>query len=295
MLRFFLFLFVVASLAWTSSVIALSVSVPKKITGSFLDVYYDNRLKYSNLFVKNFTCLDWTRKMNQWNTAFGVDVVIFQTVHDSRFGAYWPTKLPWMKQWDGLCADVVGAVMRSNLKVFLSCEFVYNETDSVSNELIMQKRLEIMSNLADLYSNEKSFLGWYFSSEAYIQPYFQESFVQYVKTLSNHSAKVTPNALKFISPYGTHFAVNDEKFRQQLVELPVDYIAYQDEVGALRAQLPVYESVNHFEVLSQAHKQARNESGGSKVAEIWANIESFTWEGMAQRNKKEIYRDGDVC
>src|SRR3989338_8146711 len=98
------------------------------ITGSFLDPYYDARLTYSNGPGMKFTCPQWTLKMAEWR-GLGLEFVVFQDVHDSRYGAYYPSKLPWMKPWQGQCQDVVKAVVDSGLKVFLSPEFVYNETD----------------------------------------------------------------------------------------------------------------------------------------------------------------------
>jgi Domain of unknown function (DUF4434) len=176
-----------------------------------------------------------------------------------------------MKPWKGACADVVQAVIDSGLKVFLSPEFVFNETDSVTNPEIMTKRLEIMSELAKLYPGA---FGWYFGSEAYIAPYFPDSFLSYVKQLATHAKAITPGKTTFTSPYGTRHAVNDEKFRAQLRDLQIDIVAYQDEVGCVRDPLPVETSARAFATLRAAHDEA-----GAGTPKLWANVESFTWQG----------------
>lgn len=111
----------------------------------------------------------------------GIDLVIFQAVHDERWGSYYPSKLPFATPWNGTCADVVGAVLSGadavGSRVLLSCEFVHSESDSVTDPTIMAGRLAIMEELATgpWGTAHPSFWGWYFSSEAYITPYFQDS------------------------------------------------------------------------------------------------------------------------
>ena len=110
----------------------------------------------------------------------GVSLIVFQAVHDDRWGAYYPSKLPFALPWNGSCTDVVGAVLDGadavGSRVLLSCEYMYNEDDSVTDPAIMSGRLAIMEELSNGWvSGHPSFLGWYFSSEAYITPYFQDT------------------------------------------------------------------------------------------------------------------------
>lgn len=201
----------------------------------------------------------------------GVDLLIFQAVHDARWGAYYPSQLPFAAPWNGSCADVVGAVLAGadavGSRVLLSCEFVHDESDSVTDPSVMAGRLAIMEELATGWvPQHPSFLGWYFSSEAYIAPYFQNSvghlhrallssilqhatmhsmvplplqFIAYISTLSARARQLTPAALLFSSPYGTRSAINDDKFVAQLRSLDLDVLAYQDEVGCVRDEVRV--------------------------------------------------------
>lgn len=241
------------------------------ISGTFIDPLYDARLTSSNGPGFLFSCSDWTRKILEMN----LTVVIFQTVHDARFGTFYPSKLPWMRAWPGKCKDVVGAVLAAaETKVFLSCEFVNTEDDPVNNATIMEGRIAIMKELAALYGHHASLAGWYFASEAYLSPYFQQDFLNYVSTLAAVARQVTPGALIFISPYGTRFARNDTTFIAQLGVVDVDVIAYQDEVGCVRDELPIVTSGKAFRALRAAH-----DAVGNRV-KLWANIESFTWKHL---------------
>jgi hypothetical protein len=51
------------------------------LTGSFVDPYYDNRLHYSNGPGLQFSCYDWSWKMEEWRQ-LGLEYVVFQDVHD---------------------------------------------------------------------------------------------------------------------------------------------------------------------------------------------------------------------
>ncbi len=247
------------------------------ITGTFLDVAYDERMTYTNNVSASLTCPQWVEKVAAFHS-LGVDTIIFQAVHDARWGSYYPSDLPFMALWGGACPDVVGTVLSatSNLgmSTFLSCEYVHTEFDPVRNSTIMAGRLEIMKELTTKYAlHHASFRGWYFSAEAYLEPYFPPEFFPYIETLSAAAKQLTPDGLIFISPYGTRYAVNDETFVNQLKSLPVDIVAYQDEVGCVRDEFPVLRSGNAFQTLAAAHRAANR-------SVIWANVESFTWERM---------------
>jgi hypothetical protein len=121
------------------------------ITGSFLDVAYDGRLKYANGPAHAFSCDAWAEKVGEWAAA-GIDLIVFQAVHDQRWGAYYPSALPFATPWNGTCTDVVGAVLKGadavGSRVLLTCEYVHGEDDSVTDPAIMSGRLAIMSELA---------------------------------------------------------------------------------------------------------------------------------------------------
>lgn len=234
--------------------------------------------------------------------SFGVDQIIFQAVHDERFGAYYRSAL--YPAWTGACPDPVRVVMTAaatdGVKIWLSSEFVHTDSDGVTDPAVMAGRHAIMSELVELgYTEPSSFYGWYFSSEAYLGPNttsgcqacFTDDFLRYIETMSGWARQLTPDARKLIAPFGTAYAAGvpgaDRRSRtrpvvpaagagldplvEQLKQLDVDVVAYQDEVGCVRDELPVATSKAAFLALKAAHS-----SPGTPA--IWADLESFTWE-----------------
>ena len=293
----------------------------KPIRGSFLDIQYDGRLKYANNVTLQLSCAAWEGKVDEW-ASMGLHYLIFQAVHDERFGAYYNSSLH--KHWAGACPDAVGAIMRAaagrDIKVWLSCEYTNTDADGVSDPILMQGRYAIMKELvAGGYTALPSFYGWYFSSEAYLTDTtesssgtrspapssgctacFPDAFMVYINTMSNWSETLTPSARKFVSPYGTMSATHSPAFIKQLQRLDVDVVAYQarfskytvasahssshtnitpciwndqDEVGCIRNELPVERSRAAFRNLAVAHSYPGTPT-------LWANVESFTWEGV---------------
>jgi hypothetical protein len=135
----------------------------------------------------------------------------------------------------------------------------------------------ILRELAEIYGAHPAFFGWYFASEAFIGPYFSSDFLRYAAAMTAAARNVTPAAFMFISPYGTRQATNDSTFVAQLRALAasgISAIAYQDEVGCIRDEFPLQTVTASWATLAAAHRAA----GG--MPHIWANIESFTWEGL---------------
>ena len=81
--------------------------------------------------------------------ALGLEYIIFQAVHDDRFGAFFNSSLH--PRWGGSCADAVGVVMGAaathGIKVWLSCEYTHTDADDVTNATLMAGRRAIMEDL----------------------------------------------------------------------------------------------------------------------------------------------------
>jgi hypothetical protein len=68
--------------------------------------------------------------------------------------------------------------------------------------------------------------------------------------------------------------VCDDRFVRQLVQLDVDIIAYQDEVGCLR--MDASRSAVAFEKLRRAHDRVPQRA-------LWVDVETFAWEGSPNK------------
>jgi len=275
-----------AGAARSSALVALPLS------GTWLDVAYDGRLKYANAVTPTLSCSQWGEKVDEMY-ALGIRLIIFQAVHDARFGAYYASSLPFMAPWPGACKDVVEAVLSAAdalpaMQVLLSAEYYGTEADPVVNGTVMEGRLAIMAELAATHipHHSSSFAGWYFSAEAYLTPYFVASFFDYIGNLSTAALRLTPGKQIFISPYNTRIAVADATFASQLQRLGamgVSAIAYQDEVGCVRAELPISTVCSAWQTLRAAHDLA-----GPSAPRLWANIESFTWEAAPNNSSSAL-------
>jgi hypothetical protein len=258
---------------------AASAVSMQPIRGTFLDMQYDGRLKYANNVSTALTCTQWADKVNEFGRV-GIRFLIFQAVHDDRFGAYYNSSLH--SVWKGQCSDVIGTVMKAaigaDIKIWLSCEFAHTDADGVTDPALMAGRRAIMTELVEEgYTSLSSFYGWYFSSEAYLTSTpacascFPDVFMAYINTMAGWSHKLTPGAKRFVSPFGTRIATAAPNFVAQLQKLDVDVVAYQDEVGCVRDEWPQAMSKAAFTALHEAHSHPNTPA-------LWANIESFTWE-----------------
>eukprot|EP01062_Namystynia_karyoxenos_P057248 TRINITY_DN4820_c0_g2_i1.p1 TRINITY_DN4820_c0_g2~~TRINITY_DN4820_c0_g2_i1.p1 ORF type:complete len:555 (+),score=150.52 TRINITY_DN4820_c0_g2_i1:66-1667(+) len=245
------------------------------ITGTFLDVAYDGRLKYANAAARAMSCAEWGARVGEW-AGMGIERIVFQAVHDNRWGAYYATSLPWARPWGGACADVVAAVLSAasqlGVGVYLSAEWAFNESDRIDDPAVVSRREGIMRELAGgPWVGHAAFRGWYFSSEAYLTPLFTDAFMAYVGAMAQLARTLTPGCEVFLSPYGTRIAADSAEFVAQLKRIDADIIAYQDEVGCVRDPLPVVTAAQGFAALQRAHAAAGR-------PRLWANVESFTWE-----------------
>ena len=189
------------------------------------------------------------------------------------YRAFFPTRI--FPPWKLACPDPLEAVLTAadkyGVKFFLGGGF-YGDWQSdkiITDPEAAKKRLEAIEEVTKLYSHHRSFYGWYWPNEAFINPYYSEEFIQYVNTCSRLARQLMPQARLMIAPYGTRVAVADDKYVRQLASLDVDIIAYQDEVGVRKSK--VEETPAFYEGLKKAHDRAQR-------AAIWADVEIFEFE-----------------
>jgi hypothetical protein len=183
--------------------------------------------------------------------------------------------------WRLACAHPLNAVLsaadNAGVRFFIGGGF-YGDWRSpriIANPLAARKRLQAIEALTRLYSHHRSFYGWYWPNEAFIDQHFSSEFIQYVNTCSRLARQLTPRAKILIAPYGTRVALPDEQYVRQLESLDVDVVAYQDEVG-VRKSTPD-ETPRFYEGLRKAHDRAHRSA-------IWADVEIFQFEGTVYKS-----------
>ena len=93
-----------------------------------------------------------------------------------------------------------------------------------------------------------------------------------MNALTAKARELTPGKKILISPYGIFNSdFDDPRYAEQVCRLDVDIIAYQDEIGCVREKYPLTRLRENWKKLREIHDKAG--------IEMWANCESFTWEG----------------
>ncbi|MBN1488796.1 MAG: DUF4434 domain-containing protein [Phycisphaerae bacterium] len=256
-------------------------AVPQPIRGSWISILWDDR---RHLFW-NEQCRDYSAE--QWAAAVrdvaevGMEYLVLLAVAKGGEAFYDTPLLPKAKL---ACADPIEAMLAEadacGVKFFMSSDWYAGwDEAAVADPERMKVRVRMMGELAAKYSHHTSFHGWYWPNEAYLTPYFTEPFVKHINACSAEAHKLTPKARTLTAPYGTHKAVCDDRFIRQLDGLDVDIIAYQDEVGCLRATPD--EIARCYERLRQAHDKVPQRA-------LWADVEVFAWEGPPNKQSSPL-------
>jgi hypothetical protein len=254
----------------------------KHINGTWFSIQYpDLRHKYMNPYMARFSCKEYTIKIHEM-AELKMEYIVLNAVTLFNKAFYISSLLP---KWELECIDPVDTIMTAaddtGMKIFLTCEYPFDESDSITDITLMHKRIDILNEVAQKYTHHKSFYGWYFAREAYLNPVFSENFLNYCTTLTSEARKLTPMAKVLIAPFGTGQCNFDSAYAKQLDSLPVDIIAYQDEVGCVRPGINPETTARQFEKAYKIHNQ------NNRIA-LWADIETFTWEREENNQKSAL-------
>jgi hypothetical protein len=250
----------------------------KPISGSWFEFQHHATVEGVdwNPMCARFTCEQWDAKIKEIADAGLEYLVLMETALDYR--SFYPTKI--FPEWQLNCPEPMEAVLSAadkyGIKFFIGGGFYgdWQDTNIISDPIAAKKRLQAIEEIAKLYSHHRSFSGWYWPNEAFIDRHYSEEFIRYVNTCSRLARQLTPQARILIAPYGTRVAVPDDEYVRQLEALDVDIIAYQDEVGVRKSTAD--ETSAFFEGLKKAHDRAQR-------AAIWADVEIFEFEGAVYK------------
>lgn len=253
--------------------------VIKPISGSWFEFQHHATVEGVdwNPMCARFTCQQWDAKIKEIADAGMEYLVLMATALYYR--SFSPTKI--FPEWQLACPDPMEAVLSAadnyGVKFFIGGGFYgdWQSSNIISDPIAAKKRLQAIEQITKLYSHHRSFCGWYWPNEAFINRHYSEEFIRYVNTSSRLARQLTPQARILIAPYGTRVAVPDDKYVRQLESLDVDIIAYQDEVGVRKSA--VEETPAFYERLRKAHDRAQR-------AAIWADVEIFQFEGAVYKS-----------
>jgi hypothetical protein len=251
----------------------------KPISGSWFEFQHHATVEGVdwNPACANFTCDQWDLKIKEI-VETGMEYLVLMATALYYRSFYRTTIFP---QWKLACDDPMEAILSAadkyGLKFFIGGGFYgdWQDPKTVVDAVAAKKRLQAIEEVARLYGHHKSFYGWYWPNEAFIDRHFSSEFISYVNTCSRLARGLTPKAHILIAPYGTRVAVPDDEYVHQLDSLDVDVIAYQDEIGVRKSK--VEETSAFYEGLRRAHDR-------SQKAAIWADLEIFEFEGAVYKS-----------
>lgn len=185
-------------------------------------------------------------------------------------------------QSDMVCPNAMDILMeeaaRLHLSVYLSVGFYGNWVDPVGNMRsaeVEERAKTAAQTLYAAYASNPAFAGWYLPDETEAGPYFAPVFMDYAARYCRFLRAIDPAKKILIAPYGTNKIVPDETFVEQLRQLDVDYIAYQDEVGVEKSTAE--QTGGYYQGLRKAHDLAGR-------SHLWCDMEVFAFEGQVYKS-----------
>lgn len=247
---------------------------PLPVSGSWVNLFYqDVRNKYTNpQHLDNSEPELWRAKIDQMHR-MGIEYIVFMAVANEGRAAY-PSNIMPHSYPDGQVSPVEAIIKqaeKNGQKVFLSIGWAENQDDNLKRPEILNRQLQIMDELAQLYGSNPAVYGWYLPVEDCLGPILPETSVVAVNKLVAKAHEITPGMKTMISPYGFFCSDFDNpEFGRRIQRLKVDIIAYQDEVGCVREAFPLPALREKWHKIKKIHDQCG--------IELWANCELFAWE-----------------
>ncbi len=247
------------------------------IRGSWFEFQHcwDHESEYWDSACAAFSCEQWGIKIREM-AEIGMKYLVLLSVAQDGKVFYQSSLFP---SWNLACDDPLEAVLsaadENNLRVFISNGFFDEKIGTLAGLEGVKKREQAMEELVERYGLHPSFYGWYWPNEAALNPYFSEAFIQYCNESSKVARQLTPDAKILIAPYGTRKVKADERYTNQLKQLDVDIIAYQDEVGVRKT------SPNELDAIFARLRTVHNRI--PRIA-LWADMEIFEFEGETYKS-----------
>ena len=245
------------------------------VTGTFLNLsYQDVRNKYTNPpGSDNTDPALWRAKVLEMKK-MGMEYLVLMAVANEGMSYYPSSLMGW--QYPKLRQSPVDAIMdaasENGMKVFMSTGWAKDQDDNLRDPAIKGRQIEMMTELAGIYGMHPAMHGWYLPVEDCFGPVLSDYAVEAVNALTAKARELTPGKKILISPYGIFNSdFDDPRYAEQICRLEVDIIAYQDEIGCVREKYPLTRLRQNWKKLREIHDKAG--------IEMWANCESFAWEG----------------
>lgn len=246
----------------------------KPISGSWFEFQHllPSESEYWDGHLASFTAQQWKEKVYEIKE-IGMEYLVLMSIAAFDQAFYKTPLAPLFKmECDDPLEAVLSAADECGIKFFVSNDFWGDGREAekmMQDRTIHSVRVQAMEEVTARYGHHKCFYGWYFPNEAWLHPYFDEFFVDYVNDCAAVAKSLNPNSVNLIAPYNIKAEKSDDGYVKQLERMNIEIIAYQDGVGVNSTQLG--DPARYFENLYCAHQKASR-------ARIWADMELFYFE-----------------
>jgi len=253
----------------------------KHISGTWFEFFHANlnESTHINDACKSFTAEQWREKVREIRGTGQEYLVIgnvgSETENFEKLGtteAFYETDL--RPHYAMACKNPLEPVMdeaaKCGMKVFMASGSFSDIYGNMQKPGEQEVEFKAMGELVEKFGHHKSFYGWYFPYEAWINDKFNDEYIDYINKYCDVAKSLNKDYKTLIAPFGTCNPKSEDAFTKQLEHFDVDIIAYQDEVGVCKAT--VDELPRIYEVLKRCHDKAGRSA-------LWADAEIFAFEG----------------
>jgi hypothetical protein len=206
---------IIAAFLLAANCIAQDQFTTKQVRGTWINfVYQDERNKYMNPGGVDVTSPElWRLKVKELSE-MGIEYVILMYVAIDGKSFYPSDFMPpyYPAGRESPVEAIMKAADENNVKVFMSTGWAKDQDDNPGLPKIRAIQIKIMHETAKLFSDHKSFYGWYLPCEDVVGPFLSQKAVDAANLLTDEARKLTPKAKVLISPYGLRLAKFDDGY-----------------------------------------------------------------------------------
>lgn len=178
----------------------------KPISGSWFEFQHPGGKEgvYWDKDLRQFTAAQWREKIREISET-GMEYLVMMNVA-AHGKAFFDTKLA--PKFEMGCEDPIETVLSAadefGVKFFVSNDYWGPDLDArrmMTDRELGKKRNQSMEEIYKKYGHHKSFYGWYFPNESWLDPYFCDFVIPYVNECAQVAKSLNANCVNIIAPY----------------------------------------------------------------------------------------------
>ena len=215
----------------------------KPISGSWFEFQHPGGKEgvYWDKDLRQFTAAQWREKIREISET-GMEYLVMMNVA-AHGKAFFDTKLA--PKFEMGCEDPIETVLSAadefGVKFFVSNDYWGPDLDAhrmMTDRELGKKRNQSMEEIYKKYGHHKSFYGWYFPNESWLDPYFCDFVIPYVNECAQVAKSLNANCVNIIAPYNIKKEKCDDYFVRQRSRIWADMELFYFEQTTHGSLLP---------------------------------------------------------